>query len=143
MIRVQQFLRRVWRHLEGDAAYKNSDMPSFLLLQMEGGPAPDDFVSNGSSFSPDRIFGNDLRPAAHMHDLHYATWVVDEATRKKADYIFYRNLRRCGLGWFLARKYFFRLRVWGACVCDYRGDESARPTGFAWLKLFITRYMEW
>ena len=136
-------LRRWWRRLEGDVELTNDILPLSLLAEMEGSCPPDHFVSNGSSFSPDKVLGADLRPAAHFHDFAYGYVVRNETERCDADFAFYRNLGKCGLGAFLARKYFFRVRFWGALACSYCGFEGNRPKGWQWYKILITRYFSW
>jgi len=140
--RAVRILRRWWRRCKGDAEITNSDLPLALLVIMEGPCPPDSFISNGNSFSPDRVMGCDLRAAGHFHDYGYSV-CKDEKERKEIDYIFFRNLRKSNLAPKAARTFFLRVRPWGALACEYGGDLSARPRGWAWLKLFFTRYGEW
>ncbi len=140
MSRIISANRTLWRRLQGSAEIRNADLPQHLLKHMEGPVPPSSFASNGSSFSPDRVNGADLRPAAHIHDWCYFRG-GSEADRKEADYEFYRNLRECGLPNWLARRYFYRVRFWGVhCFC-YR--DGSRPRGWQRFKLFFSRYLEW
>lgn len=135
-------LRRWWRWCRGEVTIRNSDLPPGLCVKMEGPRPPDSFVSNGSSFSPDRILAADLRPAAHQHDWEYSR-TLSERDRLEADARFYRNLLTCGLPAWMARRYYYRVRFWGALVCDYGGIDASRPRGWRLWRLLVSRYVAW
>jgi len=126
--------------------FTNADLeflPYFRL--MAGDRPPDDFSSNGSSYSPDVVFGFDVRPAAHFHDYHYSARHPgrhDETTRYRADQLFRLNLCTCGLR-FLAWAYYFRVRLWGHLAYCYSPGCKPRRTPWFWLKLYFGRYLQW
>lgn len=145
--RLLAALRRWWRWCQGERMIRNRDLPLELCLKMEGfldldARPPDAFVSNGASFAPDRILAADLRPAAHQHDWEYSR-ALNEHDRLDADARLYRNLLTCGLPAWLARRYYYRVRFWGALWCPYRGLEASRPRGWALWRLVVTRYVAW
>lgn len=128
-------------------AYHNHDLiyhPKFK--RMIGLQPPDDFLSNGASWAPDILWGNDLRPAAHWHDYGYSKEYPgphDEVARYWRDQEFLWNLRKCGLGSFLRHAYYYRVRLWGHWAYHFdQGLEPRRTLGF-WLHLFFGRYIEW
>ena len=61
--RVFVILVRIWRWFKRPTAIKIVDLPQPITSLMEGPKPPSYFVSNGSTFSPDRVFGADLRRA--------------------------------------------------------------------------------
>ena len=110
--------------------FTNADLaflPYFEL--MAGDKPPDDFESNGSSYSPDVVCGIDIRPAAHFHDYHYSGQLPgthDEAARYQADQLFRLNLRTCGLR-LLAWVYYSRVRLWATVEMCSITRTVARP----------------
>jgi len=128
--------------------YSNADLaylPYFKL--MAGDKPPDDFLSNGCSYSPDVVFGNDLRPAAHFHDYHYSQehreqHHHDERARYQADQLFRLNLRSCGLR-LLAVVYYCRVRLWGHMAYQYNEGAEPHRTPWWWLKLAVGRHIQW
>lgn len=126
--------------------FTNADLaflPCFRL--MAGDQPPSDFVSNGSTFSPDVVWGIDVRPAAHFHDYHYSSQHPDqhdETARYRADQLFRFNLRTCGLRC-LAWVYYFRVRLWGHFAYHYSPGAEPRRTARFWLRLFLGRYLQW
>ena len=118
-------------------------LPYFAL--MSGHKPPDDFVSNGSSWSPDVVCGIDIRPAAHFHDYRYSSehpGYHDETARYRADQLFFFNLRTCGLKR-LAWVYYFRVRLWGHYAYQYSTGAQPRRTFGFWWRLFFGRYIQW
>ncbi len=126
--------------------FTNADLaflPYFEL--MAGDKPPDDFESDGSSYSPDVVCGIDIRPAAHFHDFHYSgqhPGTHDEAARYQADQLFRLNLRTCGLR-LLAWVYYSRVRLWGHFAYQYSADAQPKRTLWFWLRLLLARYLQW
>lgn len=89
-----------------------SDLPLMLLYEMEGPEPPADFVSDGCSCVFDRWFAVDCRPACLYHDFAYSI-PGDAKARREADAAFYRNLRRCDLGKFVATIRWLGVRIFG------------------------------
>ena len=127
--------------------------PKFAF--MLGDLPPDDFVSNGASWAPDVLFSVSFRPAAHFHDYGYGDehpgrWcpvqmksIRDEWLRYQLDQEFKENLLICGAHPWVARMYYYRVRLWGHRHFKYsKGCEPKRNLRF-WLNLLIGRYVEW
>ena len=113
--------------------------PEKYYKQLEGPIPPEDFESNGCSFSPDYIRDYQIWPACHRHDYHYSpanpltgTW----AGRREADVFLRRNLENClklqGAGrftrWRVGYVYWGRVRIWGAKAFNFVGIE--KPLSF-------------
>ena len=113
---------------------------------MIGRKPPAHFQSDGSSNSPDVLFGVDIRPAAHYHDFAYSgrgNGPADEYTRYTADQLFMANLKTCGLNRVFAKIYYYRVRFWGHRHYVYSpGREPKRTLGF-YLNLLVGRYVQW
>ena len=114
--------------------------------KLEGELPPEDFVSNGCSCSPDILFGIDIRPACHVHDFHYSwqmNWPLgrNEKARYMADHWLLNNLVHCGLPKWIARIYWYRVRLFGHRSFAY-DTEPKRDLRF-WANLAVGRYITW
>lgn len=118
-----------------------TDLPLLLVENMEGPKPPDYFVSNGCSYSPDRWGGVDIRAACHWHDYAYQIGGCKK-DRQLADSSFYRNLRRCDLGKFIANIYYRRVRLFGVAAFNWaEGKVPLNP--WHYFLLFFERYIQW
>lgn len=131
--------------------YRNADfswLPAFD--EMVGPKPPDDFVSDGATMAPDVLLGTNFRIAAHWHDFGYSEecrpecdGFRDEVFRARRDREFLLNLKACGAPAWVARTYYFRVRLWGHRSFDYDpGCEPKQNLSF-WFGLFVGRYIEW
>ncbi len=121
--------------------FKSADLPQKLIELMEGPEPPDYFNSNGCNFSPDQWGGVDIRPACHWHDFAYQRGGCKK-DRALADASFYRNLRRCDLGKFMANVYYRRVRLFG--VAAFNWSEGKVPLNpWHYVLLFFDRYIKW
>lgn len=93
---------------------------------------PPDFLSDGCSCAPDRLFGVDLTPACRLHDAAYCArlWppgTLDQAWRSGADRqlgIDVRAVLPFGLGW-VGWAYFWAVhRFGGDSSFDSCGEEA-------------------
>lgn len=81
------------------------DVLEWLRVQREA--IPPDFITDGCSNAPDRLFGRDLAGACCVHDLWYCTraWKAGKLTqqhREQADMMLGRCIRALlplGVGW--------------------------------------------
>jgi hypothetical protein len=120
---------------------KTADLPEKLIELMEGYKPDEHFVSNGCSYAPDEFGGIDIRPACHYHDWAYHLGGCAR-TRKGADQMLYRNLRKCGLSSRMAGIYYRRVRLWGVNAFRWKkGYEPSKPWCYLWL--FFERYVQW
>ncbi|QDT94279.1 hypothetical protein [Gimesia algae] len=119
----------------------SADLPEALFLKMEGFVPIDTFVSNGCNCAPDEFGGVDLKPACHFHDWAYYLGGCSK-DRKRADQQFYRNLRACDLGKFVAGIYYRRVRLFGGLA--FAWHDGKRPKN-PWhlVLLFWDRYISW
>lgn len=128
------------------AVVTNADLEFLPYARlMAGSHPPDDFRSDGSSYSPDVVWGIDLRPAAHYHDYAYSAEHPgrhDEMARYRADQLFRLNLQTCGLR-YMSWLYYHRVRLWGHLVYRYSRSCEPRRTVWFWLRLFFGRYLTW
>lgn len=118
----------------------NADLPESLFHKMEGFQPVDTFESNGCSCSPDEFGGVDLRPACHFHDWAYFLGGGTKE-RKKADQAFYRNLRACDLSRWKAKKYYRKVRFWGASHFYWHKSQKPKHFFFHRIYLFFERYI--
>ena len=118
---------------------KISELPLPLTSIMEGDCPPLAFDSDGCTNSPDRVGGADLRPACLFHDWAYQVG-GDKADRLAADDALFRNLVKCGLSAWKANLYYRRVRFWGVRHFQW---SSERPTLWARIVLFFSRYLTW
>lgn len=80
-----------------------------LSIELVGPIPPPEFVSNGCTCSPDKIFGTDVTEACRYHDYAYRIGTP----RWLADYCFYGNLRILGCPRHIAFLYWASVRVFG------------------------------
>lgn len=74
----------------------------------ENYPVPEDFQSDGCTCAPDGLFGHDYRPACRVHDFLRAYAVVSV---RDADRYFHRALLDCGAPRWVARLYWFWVKL--------------------------------
>ena len=152
--------------------YRNSDFAwSPAFFEMVGPKPPDNFVSNGATKAPDKLFGTNLALAAHWHDFGYSEeyrrlrdlhsefseqdlaflnelWEYDfgirnEKFRERRDEEFLTNLQTCGAWKWVALIYFFRVRLWGHFAFAYDFGCKPKRTCRFWFNLFLGRYVTW
>ncbi|MCC7423788.1 MAG: DUF1353 domain-containing protein [Planctomycetaceae bacterium] len=88
------------------------DVPFALLAKMEG-PTPDPaFECDGCTCVANFLFAVDCRPACLYHDWSYKLG-GDRWDRIEADRRFYRNMRSCDVGKFVATVRYLGVRACG------------------------------